>query len=165
LSTLGIPSDYGQRRGLQLQAEATELVSIGANPDGREICMEPAAAAAWTRMREAASSAGLVLLMVSGFRSVERQAEIIRGRLSKGEKIDAILRTVAAPGYSEHHTGRAIDLGVPEQPLLTEAFAFTPAYSWLLAHAREHGFKLSYPKENAHGIAFEPWHWCFEKPV
>ena len=161
-ATLGIPSDYGQRRGLKLQAEATELVSIGANPDGREICMEPAAAAAWTRMRDAASSAGLALLVVSGFRSVERQAEIIRGKLSKGEKIDAILRTVAAPGYSEHHTGRAIDLGVPGQPLLTEAFALTPAYAWLLAHAREHGFKLSYPKGNAHEIAFEPWHWCYE---
>jgi zinc D-Ala-D-Ala carboxypeptidase len=162
-SALGIPPGYGTTRGLAPQTEATELVSIGANPDGRDISLEPSAAAAWARMRDAAASDGLTLLAVSGFRSVARQDEIIRGRLSKGEKIDAILRTLAAPGYSEHHTGRAIDIGVPGEPLLTEAFSQTTAYSWLTAHAQEHGFRLSYPKGNAHGIAFEPWHWCFER--
>ncbi len=159
--TLGIPPDYAATRGLALQPEAASLVSIGANPDGRDISLEPAAAAAWARMREAAASDGLTLLAVSGFRSVARQDEIIHGRLLKGEKIGAILRTLAAPGYSEHHTGRAVDIGVPGEPLLTESFAQTKAFSWLELHAREHGFRLSYPKGNAHGIVYEPWHWCF----
>lgn len=164
-ANLGIPADYGTKRGLPLQAEATELVSIGANPDGREIALEPAAAAAWMRMRDAAASDGLTLLAISGFRSVERQAEIIQGKLSRGEGIDAILKTIAAPGYSEHHTGRAIDLGVPGEPLLTEGFALTKAFTWLVGHGRDYGFRLSYPKGNAHGIAFEPWHWCFLKDL
>lgn len=162
---LGIPEDYGTKRGLPLQTETTELVSIGANPDGREIALEPDTAAAWMRMRDAAASDGLTLLAISGFRSVERQAEIIQGKLSRGERIDAILKTIAAPGYSEHHTGRAIDLGVPGEPLLTECFALTRAFTWLVAHGHEHGFRLSYPKGNAHEIAFEPWHWCFWKDL
>jgi D-alanyl-D-alanine carboxypeptidase len=162
VNTLGIPLDYGTARGLPPQAEATLLVSIASNPDGREISLEPAAAAAWARMRDAAAADGLSLVAISGFRSVKRQDEIIRGRLSKGEKINTILRTMAAPGYSEHHTGRAIDLGAPGEPLLSESFALTGEYSWLVDHAHEYGFRLSYPRDNPHGIAFEPWHWCFE---
>ena len=164
-ANLGIPADYGKKRGLPYQAEAAELVPIGTNPDDREITLEPAAAAAWARMRDAAALDGLTLLAVSGFRSVERQAEIIQGKLSRGEKIGAILGTIAAPGYSEHHTGRAIDLGAPGEPLLTEGFAWTREFAWLVAHGHEYGFRLSYPKGNAHGIAFEPWHWCFWKAV
>jgi D-alanyl-D-alanine carboxypeptidase len=162
-ATLGIPLDYGTARGLPPQAEAIRLVSIGANPDGRDISLEPAAAAAWARMRDAAAAGGLTLVAISGFRSIERQDEIIRGRLSKGEKIDGILRTMAAPGHSEHHTGRAIDLAAPGEPLLTEGFSQTREFSWLVAHAHEYGFQLSYPKNNTHGIAFEPWHWCFRE--
>ena len=162
MSTLGIPSDYAVARGLPARAEATRLVSIGANPGGRDISLEPAAAAAWERMREAAAADGCTLVAISGFRSVERQDEIIRGRLSRGEKIHDILRTMAAPGYSEHHTGRAIDLGAPGEPLLTEGFSLTREYAWLVDHAHAYGFRLSYPRDNVHGIAFEPWHWCFE---
>jgi D-alanyl-D-alanine carboxypeptidase len=157
--------DYGTARGLPPQAEATRLVPIASNPDGREISLEPAAAAAWARMRDAAAADGLTLVAISGFRSVKRQDEIIRGRLSKGEKISTILRTMAAPGYSEHHTGRAIDLGAPGEPLLTESFALTGEYAWLVEHAHEYGFRLSYPRDNPHGIAFEPWHWRFDRAM
>jgi D-alanyl-D-alanine carboxypeptidase len=159
---LGIPPDYGSSRGLPLQAEATALVSVGTNPDGRELALEPEAAASWTRMRDAATADGLTILAISGFRSVERQGEIIRVKLFRGEDIGAILRTIAAPGYSEHHTGRALDLGVPGEPALTEGFALTEAYAWLMLHGPEYGFRLTYPKGNPHGIAFEPWHWCYD---
>jgi D-alanyl-D-alanine carboxypeptidase len=160
VSDLGIPADYGTRRGLALLAEAPELVSIGASPDGRDIRLSPPAAAAWARMRVAAAAAGIRLVAISGFRSVERQAQIIRGKLAAGEAIDAILRTIAAPGYSEHHTGRAIDVGVPGEPPLTEDFERTPAFPWLQANAGRYGFHLSFPRGNAHGMAYEPWHWC-----
>jgi D-alanyl-D-alanine carboxypeptidase len=155
----GIPSNYGASRGLKLQIEATELVDIGANPDGRVILLSPRAAAAWAKMRGAASSAGVTLVPISGFRSIERQMDIIKDKLSGGESIESILATVAAPGYSEHHTGRAIDISTPGEPPLTESFANTPAYSWLEAHASKFGFRLSFPRGNPHGIAYEPWHW------
>ncbi|HEY4990089.1 MAG TPA: D-alanyl-D-alanine carboxypeptidase family protein, partial [Opitutaceae bacterium] len=67
----------------------------------------------------------------------------------------------AAPGYSEHHTGRAVDIGVPDEPPLEEGFALTQAFSWLTAHAREFGFALSYACGNPQGIAYEPWHWLY----
>jgi D-alanyl-D-alanine carboxypeptidase len=162
VNELGIPADYASRRGLPLQAEARELVSIGTGPDGRDIRLSPPAAAAWARMRADAFAAGIGLLAISGFRSIERQAEIIRDKLAAGEAIDDILRVVAAPGHSEHHTGAALDIGVPGEPPLTEEFERTPAFPWLQAHACRYGFRLSYPRGNARGIAYEPWHWRFE---
>ena len=112
-TALGIPADYGRQRGLPHQLEAPEFVSLGPNPGGREVLLSPAAAQAWTRMQASAREAAIELVAISGFRSVEHQAAIIRNRLAAGEKIEAILRLVAAPGYSEHHTGRAVDIDVP----------------------------------------------------
>jgi len=144
---------------MQPQAEAPELVCVGVNPDGRDIRLSPQAAAGWARMRDDAAASGITLVAISGFRSAERQAEIIRGKLSAGATIGAILGTMAAPGYSEHHTGCAIDIGVPDVPPLTEEFERTPAFRWLQANAGRYGFRLSYPRGNPHGIAYEPWHW------
>jgi D-alanyl-D-alanine carboxypeptidase len=160
---LGIPRDYAVKRRLKPLAEATELVSVVASNDKRMVRLAPAAADAWKRMRDFASSDGIALEALSGFRSVERQTEIILGKLKAGDKIEVILQTVAAPGFSEHHTGRAIDIGVPGEPPLTEAFAQTKAFRWLKSHAHDYGFKLSYPKGNRHGFAYEPWHWFHEE--
>jgi D-alanyl-D-alanine carboxypeptidase len=160
MNDLGIPADYAVKRRLKPQPEETELVSAVASTDKRTVRLAPGTAAAWKQMRDFASSDGIALEALSGFRSVERQTEIIRGKLKAGEKLEVILQTVAAPGYSEHHTGRAIDIGVPGEPPLTEAFAQTKAYTWLKSHAHDFGFKLSYPKGNRHGFLFEPWHWC-----
>lgn len=161
MSSLGIPPDYGSRRRLALQAEATALVSIGPNPAGRDIQLAPGAAQAWTLMKAAAKDDGITLVAHSGFRSVQRQAEIIHAKLKAGVAIEDILKLVAAPGYSEHHTGRAVDIGVTGEPPLTEAFAATPAFAWLGSHAARFGFRMSYPRDNPHGISYEPWHWYY----
>jgi len=52
----------------------------------------------------------------------------------------------AAPGYSEHHTGRAIDIGASGEPPLTETFEHTAAFRWLARRGGEFGFRLSYPR-------------------
>jgi D-alanyl-D-alanine carboxypeptidase len=156
---LCIPTDYGSIRGLIPQSEATNLVPIGANPDGRMVTLEPQAALAWTAMTSQAAAHGITLLPISGFRSIDRQTEIIREKRAAGAPIDEILRLVAAPGYSEHHTGRAIDISSPDDPPLEEAFEHTPAFRWLTEHAGSYGFRLSYPRGNPHGIGYEPWHW------
>ena len=157
---LGIPSDYGRKRGLKLLAEATDLVSIGENPEGKDVRLTPAAARAWGDMRDDAFEAGITLVPVSGFRSIVRQEEIIRAKLEAGQAIDDILRTVAAPGYSEHHTGRAIDIGAPGEPPLTELFAETPTFSWLEEHAPERrrsgGHGGSDLILNRHGVTAAP---------
>lgn len=87
--------------------------------------------------------------------------ELIRHKLQTGLSIVEILKSVAAPGYSEHHTGRALDLGTPDDPPFETSFAETDAYEWLNKRADRSGWRLSYPKSNPHGIIFEPWHWFF----
>jgi D-alanyl-D-alanine carboxypeptidase len=141
--------------------EARELVEAGRTEDGRKIQLTPGAAAAWSRMRAAAEAAGHAIELVSGFRSVQAQAGIIERKLARGMSLESILRENAAPGFSEHHSGRAVDVAVAGQPPLTEAFAGTAAFAWLEANAPAFGFTLSYPRGNPHGISFEPWHWLF----
>lgn len=158
----GIPADYPRVRGLPLQREATHLVRVGRAPDGRPVRLTPRAAAAWRRMQAAAMADGVTLVPLSGFRSVARQTQIIRGHLRNGRPLDDLLRYVAAPGCSEHHTGRAIDLGSPDESAHFEAaFDRTREYRWLKRRAGAFGFRLSYPKNNPHGIGYEPWHWCW----
>ncbi|MBI2513859.1 MAG: D-alanyl-D-alanine carboxypeptidase family protein [Opitutae bacterium] len=160
---LGIPTDYGRERGLPLQREAERLVLVArAHDDGKPIRLTPRAGVAWRRMQTAAAADGLTLLPLSGFRSVARQAAIIRGHLANGRSLGDTLRFVAAPGCSEHHTGRAIDIGSPDEAAHFEAtFDRTREYRWLKRRAGEFGFTLSYPKKNPHGIGYEPWHWCW----
>ena len=156
---LGIPADYGRNRHLSLSPEATDLISVGSSPEGNDCRLIYPAAHSWNAMHSTAWTLKIELLPLSGFRSVERQATIIRGKLGLGESISDILKSIAAPGYSEHHTGCAIDVGSPEVLPLEEAFAHTHAFAWLIRHSEEFGFKLSYPKHNPHGFVYEPWHW------
>ena len=160
-AALGIPADYAASRHLPLQREPRKLVGIGRNPDGRHLRLTPRAAAAWRRMQAAAAADGITLLPISGFRSIARQTKIIRLKLASGQSLRAILQLVAAPGCSEHHTGRALDLASPADPELEERFALTPEFRWLKKHAAGFGYHLSYPPRNPHGISYEPWHWCW----
>jgi D-alanyl-D-alanine carboxypeptidase len=158
---LGIPADYSHSRGLPIQREASRLVLVGRAPDdGKPVRLTPRAAAAWRKMRAAAAEEGVTLLPLSGFRSIARQTEIIRSNLANGRPMDDLLRYVAAPGCSEHHTGRAIDIGSPDDAKHFEAsFDRTREYRWLKRNARRFGFTLSYPRANPHNIGYEPWHW------
>jgi D-alanyl-D-alanine carboxypeptidase len=113
-------------------------------------------------MSAAALSDGVVIKIASAFRSVDRQAEIIRAKLAEGLSLDAVLCVSAPPGYSEHHSGRAIDVATDEgtAPLELE-FEKSRAFRWLSKNAGRFGFTLSYPARNPHGYDYEPWHWCF----
>jgi D-alanyl-D-alanine carboxypeptidase len=164
---LQIPANYAADRGLSPQAEAaaSDLVVIGTSDTGQPIRLTTESATAWQSLQDSAAQMGITLVPISGFRSIARQAEIIREKLRAGHQLEAILRFVAAPGFSEHHTGRAIDFGSPEQIELDEGFAQTAAYRWLEAHAGSFGFHLSYPRGNHYGIGFEPWHWCWHSEL
>ena len=157
----GIPGDYAETRQLPLCEEAKELVSIGPDSLGRDQRMTPQAAAAWQRMQTDASKAGVQLLVVSAYRSVDYQCALIQRKLDRGLKIADILKINAAPGYSEHHTGRCVDITTPGFTPLEEEFEHSPAFAWLQRNAATYRFALSYPRGNRHGIAYEPWHWCW----
>jgi D-alanyl-D-alanine carboxypeptidase len=160
---LGIPSDYGARHQLRLQPEAANLDSIGPDIYGRDQRMLRRAARAWRRMQASAAAESVELQAVSAFRTVDYQAGLIRRKLEKRQRLEKILEVSAAPGYSEHHSGRAIDITTPGSEVLEEPFETTAAFEWLSVHAGEFGFVLSYPRGNRHGVAYEPWHW-FWKP-
>lgn len=161
LRELGIDADYGSRRGLTEQPEARDLVTARVMKDGRELKLTPEAAAAWLAMKSAAEGDGIELLLISGFRSYAHQRGIIERKLAAGDSLNSILLVNAAPGFSEHHTGRAVDIGTPGCPPLSEDFEETAAFGWLATHAGRHGFRLSYPRQNPHGVIYEPWHWLF----
>jgi zinc D-Ala-D-Ala carboxypeptidase len=161
---LGLPADYVARRRLPLQPEAAVLVECGRDFHGRGLRLTPEAATAWMQLVAASQADGIALQAVSGFRSVERQAAIIREKRAAGLAVAEILASVAAPGYSEHHSGRAVDVTTPTCESLSEKFGDTPAFQWLTARAGAFGFVLSYPADNPHGLVYEPWHWCWHPP-
>jgi D-alanyl-D-alanine carboxypeptidase len=162
---LGIPGDYGVRHRLRVIPEANRRVSIGLDIFNREIELSPEAAEAWAAMLADARQQDVELKPVSGFRSVHYQAQLIRKKLDAGRAIDRILRVTAAPGYSEHHSGHALDVTAPGLTPLTQEFSESRAYDWLKSHARLYGFRESYPDKNRHGIEWEPWHWCYRETV
>lgn len=157
---LGIPANYGDERDLPYYEETTDLIDVGPNLVGTVQRLTPEAAAKWQQMVEAASGGGIRLLIVSGYRSYEYQAELIRKKITAGQVIDEILTVSAAPGYSQHHTGTAIDIATPGSRPLTEEFETSDAFQWLTGYAADYGFSMSYPRDNPYGFIFEPWHWA-----
>lgn len=162
---LGIPADYGKGDCPPYFREATGLVEVGPNLVGRMQSLLPLAAARWQQMVEAASKDGIRLLIVSGFRSFEYQADLIRRKIDAGESIEEILTVNAAPGFSQHHTGAAVDIASPGSRPLTEEFDQSAAFEWLTASAGNYGFTMTYPRGNLSGFVYEPWHWALEEAI
>jgi D-alanyl-D-alanine carboxypeptidase len=143
------------------QAPEADLVALTSVP---AIRLRSKAAEQFEAMRTAAAQAGVRLVPLSGFRSYNEQ-EAVFFNLKAERHQDAKTRAEisAPPGYSEHHTGYAIDLGDAKQPQthLDQSFGETAAYQWLASNAVKFGFELSFPPDNLQGVAFEPWHWRF----
>lgn len=161
---LGIPDNYGAGGGPPSFAEAGDLVEVGPNLVGRMQRLTPLAARQWRAMADAADEAGIVLLLVSGFRSVDYQARLIRKKIDAGQSIDEILCVNAAPGFSEHHTGQAVDIATPGSRPLTEEFEQTAAFQWLTENAEKFGFSMTYFRDDPWGFIYEPWHWSLKTP-
>ena len=110
-------------------------------------------------MRQAAEANGTPLLVVSAYRSYEYQERLFTDQVEEVGEAQALVDT-AIPGHSEHQLGTTIDVLDLRSAELTEAFADTPAGAWVIEHAHEFGFVLSYPAETSDQTCyhFEPWH-------
>ena len=160
LAELGIPANYGAEPCLPCYEEARNLVEVEANFTGKVQQLERNTAKRWHGMKLAALADGIELQLVSGFRSIARQKDLIAEKLAAGKALHEILKVVAAPGFSQHHTGMALDLTTGDVDPLSEDFEATPAFRWLHKHAGEHGFYLPYPRGNPFDFVYEPWHWA-----
>jgi D-alanyl-D-alanine carboxypeptidase len=110
------------------------------------------------RLLDAATSAGLHVQVASAYRSFEYQGQL-KGQYTQTYGSGA--NTFSADqGYSEHQLGTALDLSTQSLGGGLTGFDTTPEYAWLLQHAHEFGFTLSYPQGNSYYV-FEPWHWRF----
>ncbi len=144
-------------------ADARHLTVADVSRSGREHLLIPAAASAWAAMRDAAAGQAVSLIIVSAFRSFERQAELVAARLARGADPMAVFATSAPPGCSEHHSGCAVDIGTMGCEPVSLDFERTAAFEWLTANAERFGFVMSYPPDNPFGFDYEPWHWCYRR--
>jgi zinc D-Ala-D-Ala carboxypeptidase len=143
------------------EAPLNELEAI--TPDG-QIKLRLAAAQAYRKMAAAAESDGVKLLPISGFRSQAEQNDLFfRVKEERNQDVSKRAEVSAPPGHSEHHTGYAADIGDADrlEANLNPSFENTPAFQWLSSHAAQYSFELSFPKGNAQGVSYEPWHWRF----
>ena len=162
-AVLGITESFTSACKLPLCLEPVRLVETELDFYGRPQRLTPECFIAWTAMKQAAAAQEVSIFLISAFRSIEYQHQLIAKKLANGQQLDDILMVNAAPGFSEHHTGRAIDIGTLNCDALVEEFEKTTAFQWLEINAKDYGFSLSYPRNNTFGIAYEPWHWCFKK--
>ncbi len=119
------------------------------------------------KMRDEAKKDGIYLVFLSGYRSINLQNEIFYSLKSvRNQEAAERARVSAPPGYSEHSTGFAIDIGDANQretDFETE-FENTDAFKWLIKNAAKFHFKLSFSKNNEY-IDYEPWHWRYEGSI
>ena len=118
------------------------------------------AATALEALNTAAETAGLHFTVASAYRSYNNQVTTYDSVVNGYGQAEAD-RQSARPGYSEHQTGWAADLGAVGGKCRIEAcFADTAEGKWLAANAYKYGFIIRYPqgKETVTGYQYEPWH-------
>ena len=119
------------------------------------------------KMREEAKKDGIYLVFLSGYRSINLQNDIFYSLKSiRNQEAVERARVSAPPGYSEHSTGFAIDIGdaTQRETDFETDFENTDAFRWLIKNAAKFHFKLSFNKDNKY-IDYEPWHWRYEGSI
>ena len=125
--------------------------------------LAPDASLALLKLIYTARDDGVWIVPVSGFRNISDQEKLFNAQIQRRGSPEAAAKLSAPPGYSEHHTGYAIDVTdgrFPKQDI-TYNFATTDAFKWLTIYAKEFGFEMSFPENNSQGVSYEPWHWRF----
>ena len=156
---------YGHRA--YTEGNEDDMVLVASYVEGSEHRAEtlhPETARALLEMTAAARLDGIWLVPASGFRTITEQRAIFNAQIERQGSPEAAAKVSAPPGYSEHHTGFAVDLAdgsLPQTQDINDSFADTAAYQWLLANAANYGFELSFPENNDQGLSFEPWHWRY----
>ena len=142
--------------------DALETVHM-TNSLGDDVEVETFAYEAYLRLKDDLAEEGVYVDLDSAYRSVAVQQEIM-DRFTAEYGADYAAKTVAVPGYSEHHTGLALDLYLNingEDVYYNEDMIQYPEI-WAKIHEKldDYGFILRYleGKEHITGYGYEPWH-------
>jgi D-alanyl-D-alanine carboxypeptidase len=169
-------------RGYRLREQAEENALVA---QGRHSLQEPAMSA-WLEMQAAALEEGVVLELISAYRSVKRQRQIFlqeldltsqkntgrgydTGKIAAGQDdglVEEVLRYSSIPGFSKHHTGYTIDISDPSKGHAFTEFQQTEGFAWISAlnylNAKRFGFIPSYPAgADRQGPDPEPWEYVW----
>jgi D-alanyl-D-alanine carboxypeptidase len=161
--SLGISEIHINANKLKFQPQPNldSLKIVDIDFEGKPFILQISAAKAWHSMKDAAQKDQIQLKPFSGFRSYLHQKSLIERHLKNGRVIEDILTHIAIPGFSEHHSGLAVDIHADGKNTLEEEFEQTKEFLWLTENASRFEFRLSYPRNNDHGIIYEPWHWYY----
>lgn len=116
--------------------------------------LDDEAVQALEKLQSAANSAGYSIPTLSAYRSYDYQGTLYNNYVALDGQ-EAADTYSARPGFSEHQSGLAFDVGE-----LSYDYGETAAGKWLHQHCHEYGFIIRYPKdkEKITGYVYEPWH-------
>lgn len=139
------------------EASKDTLISLGGS-----VWLHKNAAYSFNAMKNAMIADGVTPIEVAnGYRSYKQQeATFELWRVKRQYGTIKTLTRVALPGYSEHHTGFAIDIRIVKG-LAKGPFTRSDSYQWLMENSHNFGFYQPFKKDNIFGTMYEPWHWCF----
>lgn len=136
-----------------------DLVDINSKyTDENDLKVSRIAMNAFIKMYEEAEKEGYQLVINSAYRSYEDQEEIVDTYLnSYGQAY--VDKYVARPGFSEHQTGLAFDIGSRN----SRVFINSKEYEWIQENAHKYGFIYRFDKryEDFTGFRCEPWHYRY----
>jgi len=119
---------------------------------------------AFNKLAAKAALSEFNLTAFSTYRSFDYQTELYERYVNRDGK-EAADRYSARPGYSEHQTGLAFDIGEVnfEQHWASSTFGKTEAGKWVADNAHHFGFVMRYPigKEEVTGYMHESWHFRY----
>ena len=124
---------------------------------GIEVFGEKDAVKAFELMSTDASTVGLNIKTISGYRSYDYQKNLYESYLLN-DPVEVVDTYSARAGHSEHQTGLSFDVYNIEDPYTD--FGKTKEYKWLKLNAHKYGFIIRYTSDNSYitGYKDEPWH-------
>lgn len=161
VATSEAPPDHLLNHRRYAEADLGDLVALNASS---QIKLQRPAQIAVNEMIAQAKSEGVQLGIASAFRSIEDQNHLFFDvKAERGQNSKTRAEVSAPPGYSEHHTGYAVDFIDESKPgtHTEKSFETTPAYQWLKQNAPAHNFEMSFPQDPNSPVGYEPWHWRY----
>lgn len=124
-----------------------------------EIFMTENTMKAYEKMMYAAEAEGVFLKVNYGYRSCKHQEVLIAESIRKNG-LEATMKTAAPVGFSEHHTGMALDVVGRRNEEGVFVSSNRDAWNWLRNNCFKFGFMIKNLKGKEHitGTKYEPWH-------